>query len=369
MKLFDTFNRTNLEFKKHQQSTYDFYNQTARKEFAEIRERLEEWFQKYPFNNQKKLKNDLIKNGFNAAFYELFLYNYFYKLGFNIEIEPEVPNSSHRPDFLIFNDLGSFYLEATTVNGASEIETKREKIRSVVYDKINEFHSPNFYLDIQCFQIISGKAPSSKRIVNFIKDKLSAINNIVENSNHNFISWSYSDEDILMEIGVIPKPTKHKGQTESTTIGIYGGDGTAKIDRSTECINKSLANKSNRYGKLDRPYVIAINLLEKQSDFDTNLALYGTESFIYSKNSRELIKTIRNKDGFFYGKQGFQRKGVSAVLAGAVFPSNSDDFQLTIYHNIEPYYNFERGLIKEKHVYLEKDEQLSYYKFKEELIK
>lgn len=311
MKLFDSFNRTSLKFKKHQQSTFDFYNQTARKEFAAIREMLEEWFEIYPSNNKKKLRNDLISNGFNAAFYELFLYNYFYKLGFNIEIEPSVPNSSHRPDFLISNSLVSFYLEATVLNGVSEIETKREKIRNVVYDKINEFYSPDFYLDIQRFQIISGKAPSSRRIITFIKDKLSSINQDVEN--HNFISWLYQDDDIFMEIGVIPKTTKQRELSDSTTIGIYGGDGTSKIDKSTELINKSLAYKANRYGKLDRPYVIAINLLEMQSDFDTNLALYGTESYIYSKNRREIIKIIRNKDGFYYGRQGFQRKGVSAV--------------------------------------------------------
>jgi hypothetical protein len=59
---------------------------------------------------------------------------------------------------------------------------------------------------------------------------------------------------------------------------------------------------------------------------------------------------------------------VSAVLAGSVFPSNANDVQLTMYHNIEPYYNFERGIIKEKHVYLDKDIE-SHYHFKEEYKK
>lgn len=364
MKLFESFNRTNLEFKNHQQSIYDFYNQTARKEFSEIRERLEAWFECYPHQNKKKLKQDLIRNGFDGAFYELFLYNYFYKLGFNIEIEPQVSSSSHRPDFLISNNEISFYLEATVVTGVSDKETKKEKIRSVVYDKINEYYSPYFYLDIKCFQIISGKAPSSKRILSFINDKLSNFDGGMDMNSYDLIDWIYQDEDIFMEIGIIPKSSKYKELKSSTTIGIYGGDGVAKIDRATEIISKSLVNKAKKYGKLDKPYIIAINLLDGQSDFDINLALYGTESFIFSRDTKEFTQIIRNKDGFFYGKRGFQRKGVSGVLAGSIFPSNLDNINLTLYHNVVPYYPFEKDMIKERHVFLENDGKANYL-FKE----
>lgn len=96
--LFDSIERRYLEAARHNENVYDYYNTSARADMTIIRNTLEGWFLNYPENEKKELKSRF-KKDFYSAFYELFLYELFSKLGYEITIHPNLPSSPKRPDF------------------------------------------------------------------------------------------------------------------------------------------------------------------------------------------------------------------------------------------------------------------------------
>lgn len=112
--LFDSIERRYLEAARHNENVYDYYNTSARADITIIRNTLEGWFLNYPENEKKELKSRF-KKDFDSAFYELFLYELFSKLGYEITIHPDLPSSPKRPDFLICRDGLEIYVEAKVV--------------------------------------------------------------------------------------------------------------------------------------------------------------------------------------------------------------------------------------------------------------
>ena len=94
--LFDSFERTCLEFAKHNDNTYEYYNNSARTDMSKVRDTLERWFYNYPEEEKKELKSRF-KKDFDSSFYELFLYELFCKLGYNITIHPDLASSPKKP--------------------------------------------------------------------------------------------------------------------------------------------------------------------------------------------------------------------------------------------------------------------------------
>ena len=81
--LFDSIERRYLEAARHNENVYDYYNTSARTDITIIRNTLEGWFLNYPEHEKKELKSRF-KKDFDSAFYELFLYELFSKLGVSI---------------------------------------------------------------------------------------------------------------------------------------------------------------------------------------------------------------------------------------------------------------------------------------------
>jgi len=53
-----------------------------------------------------------LKTEFDSAFNELFLHELFSKQGFKLQVNPILPDTTKRPDFLVSKDNFEFYLEA-----------------------------------------------------------------------------------------------------------------------------------------------------------------------------------------------------------------------------------------------------------------
>jgi hypothetical protein len=104
MVLFEKIERTYTRPSDHNENPYEYYNRSARKDISIIRETLNEWFRKYPNDEKLNLKNSFIKK-FDDCFYELFLYQLFTRLGFDIQIHPDLPNTSKKPDFLLKKEI------------------------------------------------------------------------------------------------------------------------------------------------------------------------------------------------------------------------------------------------------------------------
>src|SRR6185437_6010020 len=83
-----------------------------------VRDILTEWLSAYPVDEQRTLISRFRRTdrrGFLGAFWELYLHELFRRLGFRIELHPEVAASTHRPDFRLQRGNAMIYVEAVTI--------------------------------------------------------------------------------------------------------------------------------------------------------------------------------------------------------------------------------------------------------------
>lgn len=133
-RLFDDFERTNPFPAKEGEDSFSFMNRVAQPFWERIRSELDEWFAVYPPEDAKDLRSrfrDQSPAQHYAAWWELYLHELFRRLGFEIEVHPELEGVSGRPDFRVARDDAAFYVEAaTTFSGIVGDATASERAGS-----------------------------------------------------------------------------------------------------------------------------------------------------------------------------------------------------------------------------------------------
>jgi hypothetical protein len=104
------------------ESAYAFFDRVDDPVVERVRTLLEEWFQHYPEVEEKRNVRGRLVSGddghFVSALWELYLHEVYTQLGFDVEeIEPAVPGSTNRPDFLLRRGPTRFYLEGRHAGG------------------------------------------------------------------------------------------------------------------------------------------------------------------------------------------------------------------------------------------------------------
>src|SRR5699024_6105196 len=174
MELFEPIERTYTGPSNHNENSYDYYNRSARKDISIIRDTLNKWFIQYPNDEKLELKNSFRKK-FDDCFYELFLHQLFTKLGFDIQIHPELPNTSKKPDFLLKKGDLEFYVEAKIVKNKSHQQEAVDRKINEFYDNLSKLDTKNFLLDIDEFILKSEKQPSTKGLIKRIEEELEGL--------------------------------------------------------------------------------------------------------------------------------------------------------------------------------------------------
>lgn len=325
--LFDSIRRIYLEAAKHNENTYDYYNISARTDITKVRDTLEGWFFNYPKEEKKELKSRF-KKDFDSAFYELFLYELFSKLGYKIIIHPDLPLSPKKPDFLISKDDLEIYVEAKVVKNKTKEQEAFERKINEFYDNLNKLNSDNFLLDIESFNILTQKQPSTKGIITYIEQELKKINpdilseEVNKNGFEKLPAIEYNNGDIhiiVKPIPVIPSARKENKRP----IGIYpietfwgGGE---------ESLKDSIEKKAKRYGKLDKPFIVCMNSLDIKTSgkLDVDNAIWGSLALSWSTNPENRDeKWIRQLDGVFLDKKGARLKNLTGVFVSKIYPHN-----------------------------------------------
>jgi len=163
-KIFEDKQRTDLNFANHLDDLFDFYDRSAKPEFAKVRATINEWFTNYPESEKSELKTRFRK-AFSPAFFELFIYQLFTKQGFTLTPHPQVPGTKKTPDFFAEKGNLSFYIEAIEATGISDAEAASNKKVNAIYDALSKLTIPNYWLIIEKLKIKSIQQPSSKRII------------------------------------------------------------------------------------------------------------------------------------------------------------------------------------------------------------
>lgn len=325
--LFDSFERTCLEFAKHNDNTYEYYNNSARTDMSKVRDTLERWFYNYPEEEKKELKSRF-KKDFDSSFYELFLHELFCKLGYNITIHPDLPSSPKKPDFLISKDNLELYIEAKVVKGKTVEQEAFERKRNELYDNLNKLNTKDFFLNIEDVCFLTQKQPSTKEMIKCIEEELKKIDpdtlreELEKNGIENLPKIEYKNRDVHIIVSPIPVSPSTR-EEKIRPIGIYPAE--AFWGGGEESLKESIEKKAKRYGKLDKPFIVCLNSLDIRTSgkIDVDNAIWGTVAFSWSTNPESKDeKWIRQLDGVFCDKKGVRLKNLTGVFVSKVCPHN-----------------------------------------------
>jgi hypothetical protein len=327
LKLYDNIERHYHGPANNRENTYDYYNRSGRKDISIVRDKMEEWFSNIP-NSEKSEMKERFRKSFDSVFYELFLFNLFISLGFEITIHPVVPETTTKPDFLIKKGSLEIYVEAKISKDKSHLDEANENRLNQFYDSINKIKSPNFLLYVEKLDFKTDKQPQTKAIINYFENELSKLDPdvfyaAIEHTGLEGInSIQYSNDQIDIVIKPMPVIPSARGKSERA-IGMFPFE--SFMGGAEESLQDSINSKAKRYGKLDKPYIICINALsfKTSSGFDVENAIWGSLAFSWSTdpNNRN-EKNIRQPDGIFCNKKGARIQNVSGILVTRVFPHN-----------------------------------------------
>ena len=347
MKLFDEIERNNYTLAQYAEPQFAYLNRTGRVEFARIRRELEEWFARYPASGQAELRarfRSNIDSQHQAAFFELFLHEMLLRLGCQVTLHPTVSNVARAPDFLVKSPDGKrFYIEATIATNESAEEAASRARMNAVYDVLNRVvDSPDFFLWIR-IEGAPTTPPPARKIASFVSARLAELDpdQIAElyesGRNQEVPRWRFEHGGWKIEFEPIPKKPEARGKPGIRPIGALS-TGVRWVDHRTP-IGNAIIKKAGRYGNLDLPYVVAVNVLEFIDEIDIMEALFGKEQFtiVFSQSGpTKLVDTRMSRfpDGAWIGTGGPRYTRVSAVLlATRLSIYNIPRANLCLYHN------------------------------------
>ncbi|MFL9996244.1 hypothetical protein PQR34_34625 [Paraburkholderia sediminicola] len=314
----NNIDRTRLDGKREDEGDFDYLNVSNRAEAARVRDFLESCLGEYPNEHRAEIIQRLRESDiqFASAAFELFLYACFLRMGWTVDVHPEVPDGNgRRPDFRVHTGTAeAFYVEATLARQFSDAELAAERRKAEVLRAIDDMPCPDFVLDLDVEGSPRTNVPRKNlrhRIRRWI-DSLDA--SAVEaqiREGHAREELRYEHDGWTILIRAIPRrPGRASG---GRTIGIRSlGIRSVNIAQAVKSAAKS---KASRYGNLDLPLVVAINVEEEFADVTLERdALFGQLQFwIPRDGSHGQRQVVRLPDGVWHGPHGPQHTRLSGV--------------------------------------------------------
>lgn len=346
--VFDEIERTNSSPMKNNDSYFNFYNNSSLPAMVSVRVLIEKCISNYPRNEVKELISRLRSGDdihFKSASFELFLHEILIRQGYELTLHPELPNGSpNKPDFLVKNKIGEeFYLEAVLATEKNELDKGGELRKGVVIDSLSAKPHENFMVAID--DKGSPKSPpSGNKLLKIIHKWLDTLDpdeiicEIERNGLDSIPPLEWEHDGWYLQIRPIPlSPEK---RTKSSNLVGISGMGGGWVDLWSP-IRNAIKLKGGRYGELDKPHIVAVNLgsfhLER---IDEMQALFGEERLVFQRGSNAEPRMERAKNGAWYGEKGPQYKRVSAAwLFNDLHASSLAVRKSTIYLN--PWANYQ----------------------------
>jgi len=343
MRLFDDLQRSDSSAARHSEPAFPFLNRSARTEFARVRDVLEVWFSRYPPSEQAALASRFRSQDdipHESAFFELFLHELLLRLGCEVTVHPGAnAKKSKRPDFLVKSDSGTFYLEATLASEASNEDRAAQARENVVYDALDRLDSPDFFIGMN-LRGAPKTPPSAKSIRTFLADRLTGLDPDDVSRLYRlggekaFPRWSYQHDGWTIEFFPIPKSLGARGKPGIRPVGSRS---YAIWDKTASAIRNAILSKAGKYGNLEAPYVIAVNVLPHGAQRDDIMeALFGDEQMVIhpTESGPEEGGMSRKLNGAWTSPTGPRYTRVSAaLLCGGVLPWTILRAPVCLYHN------------------------------------
>jgi hypothetical protein len=324
MELFDDISRKDRGSANYSKSRFDYLNRSARPESERVRNLLEEWFAHIPSEVQLKLWSDFRSKDdrqHTSAFFELYLHELLFRLKFDIDFHPTIEGESTHPDFMVSKSGEQlFYLEAA-LTGLSNTEVATKARENRVYDSLNKMKSPNFFIGLRV-RGAPATSPPDKKIRDSLESRLADLDpdEVAEQLKRGNLealpSWDLEYEGWRITFIAIPKSPADRGKPGVRPIGVQIPEVIFHTPHIG--IRDSIRSKASKYGELDLPYVVAINIIDEfdVDDIDISNALFGEErvTVVFDKNDSTKQHLGRKPNGAWYGPNGPHNQRVSAVL-------------------------------------------------------
>ncbi len=133
--------------------------------WARVRNELDRWFDDFPKGEPARdLRNRFRKDDHRqhyAAWWELYLYTFLSRSGFEVEVHPRLEDSDDRPDFLVRSEREAFYVEAATTFSGIEDDQEHSVLEAQIMDAIEKVRSDTFTVSIE-FERIGAQHPRDR---------------------------------------------------------------------------------------------------------------------------------------------------------------------------------------------------------------
>ncbi len=341
--IFEDKERTYNGPKSYIENDYEYLDRSSRVEAGRVRDFLNYWTSQLPAREAPEIVARIQsrdRRNYDSVTFEIILFALLSKLECSLEIHPDLANeSSKHPDFLVTTPGGEeFYLEAVLASEFSSAEITAEKRKNVVLESIERLNSPNFFLSISA-EGNPDAPPPGKALRGSIERWLEPLDPDqvavdVETTGLDSIptmTWKHEKWKIRFE--AIPKKPEHRGKGQRVIGSLSGG---ARFVNSWEPIRDAVCSKGSRYGKLDRPFVVAVNVNAITLDrIDEMQALFGQDEYIFSTdNTSAQPEMKRTPNGAWNGPKGPQYTRVSGVwIFEGMNPWNMVSRKNTLYFN------------------------------------
>lgn len=342
--IFEDKVRESTEARRHTESSYEFLDRSGRAEFQQVRNLLNSWIELFPPEERDELVARIRSNDerhFNSATFEMLLFAIFTNLGCRIEVHPRLPNDrASRPDFLVtYPDGQRLYVEAVLASEFSETEVAARRRTSVLLEALDGLETPNFFIGFTS-RGHPDRPPSGKKLKRAISDWLArldpdAISEEIDNGQP-FPTRVWEDDGWRIEINAFPKRAEKRGLDTRSVGAISTG---VQFASTWKAIRDAVRHKGGKYGDLDFPLLIAVNVETMSVDrIDEMQALFGKETFVFDQNNLDAEPRMqREPNGAWVGPRGLQNTRVSGVwIFENALPWNLASRRAVIYHHPEP---------------------------------
>jgi hypothetical protein len=150
VQLFDALQRSDPSPAAEGEDSFAFLNRVDTPFWTEVRRVLDEWFSRYPADDGAELRERFrskLAGQHWGAWWELYLYELFTKLGFDIDIHPKLHDSTTNPDFKLSRNGSQLYLEAAVVfSGLTGDDDSQAS--PWLLDAMNDVHNGNFFVRV-----------------------------------------------------------------------------------------------------------------------------------------------------------------------------------------------------------------------------
>jgi hypothetical protein len=304
--------------KKYAESTFEYYEHSARRDIAQIKTVLEDWFAHFPAASRRDL-HQRFRSGSDrqhyGAFFELYTHELLLRLGYTAEVHPDVPERTH-PDFLVSRDgLRRFFVEST-IGTQSDEEAGQQRLMDQVYDTLDRLKSPDFLLALRVHGAPK-TAPAGARLRRDLERWLQTLDWAAVKQDWDIggfdalptYPWEHEGWSVLIQ--PIPKSPETRGSADVRPVALNMPVTAFGITADDDV--KWAVSLKNKYGDLDLPFLLAINVMAEFCDqYDVMNGLFGHETVIFGPGGTR--PGGRLHDGAWDGPRGPRNTSISAVM-------------------------------------------------------